>query len=74
MPITSNSANAVKTVASAAAGSLLAGALPVASGWRLAVALGAYLTGLVLLRPVPAAVWRQLWPALLGRPSPEASG
>jgi hypothetical protein len=58
----------VKTGAAAAVGSLLAGAVPAGSGWRLAVALGAYTAGLLVLRPVPAAVWRQLWPALLGRP------
>jgi O-antigen/teichoic acid export membrane protein len=60
--------NAVKTGAAAAVGSLLAGAVPAGSGWRLAVALGAYTAGLLVLRPVPTAVWRQLWPALLGRP------
>jgi O-antigen/teichoic acid export membrane protein len=60
------SANAVKTAGSAAAASLLASALPAGSGGRLAVALGAYTAGLLVLRPVPAAVWRQFWPALTG--------
>ena len=63
------SANAVKTAGSAAVASLLAGTLPAGGGWRLAVALGAYTAGLLVLRPVPAAVWRQLGPALAGRPA-----
>jgi hypothetical protein len=45
--------------------------MPAGSGWRLTVALGAYAAGLLVLRPVPAAVWRQLWPALVSRPGPE---
>ncbi len=64
-------ANAAKTAGAALVATALAGLLPAGSGWRLAAALGVYAGGLLLLRPVPAPVWRQLWPALAGRPSPE---
>jgi len=51
---------ALKAGTAALAGGLAAGLAPAGSGWRVAVALGVYAGGLLVLRPVPVALWRRL--------------
>ncbi len=61
---------AVKAGASALAGGVAAGLVPAGSGWRLALALGVYGGGLLVLRPLQAAVWRRLLRGAVA-PAPE---
>src|SRR5262249_24559498 len=51
---------AAKTVVAAVAGSVAAGLAPPGGPWRLAAALGVYAGALVVLRPVPVALWGRL--------------
>ena len=60
---------AVKGLAAAAAGALVASLLPAGPG-RLAGALLAYAVALVVLRPVPGSVCLRLLRGALGRPGP----
>ncbi len=62
--------SAMKAGASALAGGLAAGLVPAGSAWRLALALGVYGGGLLVLRPLPAVVWRRLLRGALA-PAPE---
>jgi O-antigen/teichoic acid export membrane protein len=65
-------AGAVKTLGAAVASGAVAGLLPPDGPWRLAIALGVYAGGLLVLRPVPASTWRPLFRGalLVGSPPP----
>ena len=57
---------ALKATAAAAGAGLVASALPIGSGGRMAAALGVYALGLLALRPVPVALWGRLLRGAVG--------